>query len=323
MTHPQPPDDPESPDPVSGGRRSRWLDVLGPGLITGASDDDPSGIATYSQAGAQFGYGLTWVMLFSWPLMAAAQMVSARIGRVTGLGLAGVLRRNYPPALMRAMICLLLVANVINLGADLGAMADAAALLPSARIDAFPPRVVSAARAKAADSLNNNSSASSSSSSSSYFDVPFSLADGSPAADRFSCSLQGPADDGSLWSPCSSPQRLDFAAMVDGSYVLRVAAESDAAALAQQAAAQAGGGGGGGTTSFNGRGAPASASFVLDSVAPNVTSIALQAQTTLRGGRVNTTLLENVDLTYGAANEVRISKKKSVCVFFPRRSRFF
>ena len=129
MTEPWQPDDPESPDPVSGARRARWLDVLGPGLITGASDDDPSGIATYSQAGAQFGYGLTWVMLFSWPLMGAAQMVSARIGRVTGRGLAGVLRRNYPPLLMRAMVCLLLVANVINLGADLGAMADAAALI--------------------------------------------------------------------------------------------------------------------------------------------------------------------------------------------------
>jgi len=132
MTSPSPPDDPESPDPVSGAARSRWLDVLGPGLITGASDDDPSGIATYSQAGAQFGYGLTWLMLFSWPLMAAAQMISARIGRVTGLGLAGVLRRNYPPALMRAMICLLLIANVINLGADLGAMADAATLIAPA-----------------------------------------------------------------------------------------------------------------------------------------------------------------------------------------------
>ena len=129
MTHSDQPQDPESPDAKSGGARARWLGVLGPGLITGASDDDPSGIATYSQAGAQFGYGLTWIMLFSWPLMAAAQMVSARIGRVTGLGLAGVLRRNYPPLLMRAMVCLLLLANVINLGADLGSMADAATLI--------------------------------------------------------------------------------------------------------------------------------------------------------------------------------------------------
>ena len=129
MSDPDPTSDPETRGPAVGGAPSRWLGVLGPGLITGASDDDPSGIATYSQAGAQFGYSLTWLMLFSWPLMAAAQMVSARIGRVTGLGLAGVLRRHYPPLLMRAIIVLLLVANVINLGADLSAMADAATLI--------------------------------------------------------------------------------------------------------------------------------------------------------------------------------------------------
>jgi NRAMP (natural resistance-associated macrophage protein)-like metal ion transporter len=98
---------------------------LGPGLITGASDDDPSGIATYSQVGAQFGYGMTWVMLFSFPLMAAIQEVCARIGRVTGEGIAGNLRRYYPAWLLRLMVGLLLVANVINLGADLGAMGDA------------------------------------------------------------------------------------------------------------------------------------------------------------------------------------------------------
>jgi NRAMP (natural resistance-associated macrophage protein)-like metal ion transporter len=107
----------------------RLLHVLGPGLITGASDDDPSGIATYSQAGAQFGYGLTWVMLFTWPLMAAIQEISARIGRVTGEGIAANLRRYYPPWLLRGIIGLLLVANFINLGADLGAMADAVRLL--------------------------------------------------------------------------------------------------------------------------------------------------------------------------------------------------
>jgi NRAMP (natural resistance-associated macrophage protein)-like metal ion transporter len=105
--------------------RLRIWQWLGPGLITGASDDDPSGIATYSQVGAQFGYGMTWVMLFSFPLMAAIQEICARIGRVTGEGIAGNLRRYYPAWLLRLMVGLLLVANVINLGADLGAMGDA------------------------------------------------------------------------------------------------------------------------------------------------------------------------------------------------------
>ncbi len=102
---------------------------LGPGLITGASDDDPSGIATYSQAGAQFGYAMCWVMLFCFPLMVAIQDISARMGRVTGQGIAGNIRAHYPPWLLRAIIALLLVANIINLGADLGAMAAALALL--------------------------------------------------------------------------------------------------------------------------------------------------------------------------------------------------
>ena len=105
--------------------RLRALQWLGPGLITGASDDDPSGIATYSQVGAQFGYAMSWVMLFSFPLMAAIQEICARIGRVTGEGIAGNLRRYYPAWLLRATVGLLLVANVINLGADLGAMGDA------------------------------------------------------------------------------------------------------------------------------------------------------------------------------------------------------
>jgi NRAMP (natural resistance-associated macrophage protein)-like metal ion transporter len=112
--------------------RNLWhgiLAVLGPGLITGASDDDPSGIATYSQAGAQFGYETTWIMLFTWPLMAAIQEISARIGRVTGKGIAANLREHYPLALLRPIIALLLVANFINLGADLGAMGDALRLL--------------------------------------------------------------------------------------------------------------------------------------------------------------------------------------------------
>jgi Mn2+/Fe2+ NRAMP family transporter len=107
----------------------RLLRLLGPGLITGASDDDPSGIATYSQAGAQFGYAMTWTMLFTWPLMAAIQEISARIGRVTGKGIAANLREHYSPALLRGMVGLLLVANFINLGADLGAMGDALRLI--------------------------------------------------------------------------------------------------------------------------------------------------------------------------------------------------
>ncbi|MET3665795.1 divalent metal cation transporter [Caulobacter sp. 1776] len=105
------------------------LQVLGPGLITGASDDDPSGIATYSQAGAQFGYGLGWVLLFSWPLMCAIQEISARIGRVTGRGIAGNLKRHYPPLVVHSVVSLLVIANVINIGADLGAMAAALKLL--------------------------------------------------------------------------------------------------------------------------------------------------------------------------------------------------
>ena len=110
-------------------RQKSLLARLGPGLITGASDDDPSGIATYSQAGAQFGYAMGWVMLFSFPLMAAIQEISARIGRVTGRGIAGNLRAFYSPWLLRVIVALLLIANVINLGADLGAMGEALRLL--------------------------------------------------------------------------------------------------------------------------------------------------------------------------------------------------
>ena len=110
-------------------KRTSFIRSLGPGLVTGAADDDPSGIATYSQVGAQFGYGLAWTMLFSFPLMAAIQGVSAHIGSVTGCGIAQNLRRHYSPWLMRALVLLLLVANVINLGADLGAMAAALGLL--------------------------------------------------------------------------------------------------------------------------------------------------------------------------------------------------
>jgi NRAMP (natural resistance-associated macrophage protein)-like metal ion transporter len=98
-------------------------------LITGASDDDPSGIATYSQVGAQFGYALSWVMLFSWPLMCAIQEISARIGRVTGRSIAGNLKRHYPHAVVYGIVGLVVVANIINLGADLGAMGAALKLI--------------------------------------------------------------------------------------------------------------------------------------------------------------------------------------------------
>ena len=108
---------------------TRFLKSLGPGLVTGAADDDPSGIATYSQVGAQFGFGLAWTMLFSFPLMTVIQEISARIGCVTGRGIAQNLRLHYSPWLLRAVVVLLLVANVINLGADLGAMGAALGLL--------------------------------------------------------------------------------------------------------------------------------------------------------------------------------------------------
>lgn len=119
--------EPAATDPVVGPSKPRLLRVFGPGLITGASDDDPSGIATYSQAGAQLGFNSLWLMLFSYPLMAITQEISARIGRTTGHGLAGNLRRHYPPWVTTCCIALLLVANVVNLGADLGAMGDVAA----------------------------------------------------------------------------------------------------------------------------------------------------------------------------------------------------
>jgi NRAMP (natural resistance-associated macrophage protein)-like metal ion transporter len=102
---------------------------LGPGLITGASDDDPSGIGTYSQAGAQLGYGIGWTMLLTFPLMVAIQEISGRVGRVTGRGIAGNVCRHYSSLLLNFIVLLLFVANVINIAADLGAMADATKLL--------------------------------------------------------------------------------------------------------------------------------------------------------------------------------------------------
>lgn len=117
------------PTEVKQPERPKLLEVLGPGLITGASDDDPSGIATYSQIGAQFGYDLGWTLIFSWPLMCAIQEISARIGRVTGRGIAGNFKRHFPAPIVYAVVGLLAMANVINLGADLGAMAAALQLL--------------------------------------------------------------------------------------------------------------------------------------------------------------------------------------------------
>src|SRR5450755_1074044 len=119
-----------SPGPgVKQPERPKLRDVMGPGLITGASDDDPSGIATYSQAGAQFGYAMGWTLLLTYPLMCAIQQISAEIGRVTGRGLAGNLRRHYPTWLLYGVLALLIIANTINIGADLGAMAAALKLL--------------------------------------------------------------------------------------------------------------------------------------------------------------------------------------------------
>jgi NRAMP (natural resistance-associated macrophage protein)-like metal ion transporter len=109
--------------------RPKLRDILGPGLVTGASDDDPSGIATYSQAGAQFGYALGWTLVLTYPLMCAIQLISAQIGRVTGHGLAGNMRRHYPAPLLYGLVALLIIANTINLGADLGAMSAALYLL--------------------------------------------------------------------------------------------------------------------------------------------------------------------------------------------------
>lgn len=109
--------------------KPRLLRALGPGLITGASDDDPSGIATYSQTGAQFGYATSWTLLFSYPLMVAIQIISARLGRTTGRGIAGNLRKFYPNSVVYVCVSLLLAANIINVGADIGAMADAVRVL--------------------------------------------------------------------------------------------------------------------------------------------------------------------------------------------------
>jgi Mn2+/Fe2+ NRAMP family transporter len=113
------------------------LEELGPGLVTGAADDDPSGIATYSQAGAQFGYGLLWTMVLTYPLMSAVQLASAHIGRVTGAGLARNLVRSFPKRVVAVLVAILVIANTINIGADLSAMAASASLVAGGGEHAF------------------------------------------------------------------------------------------------------------------------------------------------------------------------------------------
>src|SRR6478609_3071953 len=119
------------PDPARQAKNPiKWFFAnLGPGLITGAADDDPSGIATYSTAGALLGTGQLWTALVTWPLMASVQMMCARIGMVTGEGLAGALRKKFPKALIVIAAIVLFLANTINVGADLAGMADAAEML--------------------------------------------------------------------------------------------------------------------------------------------------------------------------------------------------
>ncbi len=124
-----------APDGAVEGRGMRgFLRRLGPGLVTGAADDDPSGIGTHSQVGAEFGYGLAWTFVLSFPLMVAIQEVAAEIGRVTGAGIARNLRRHYPRPLLWLIVTLLLIANIVNLGADLSAMGAAFALLAGGNI---------------------------------------------------------------------------------------------------------------------------------------------------------------------------------------------
>jgi len=118
-------------------RHVHFLLRLGPGLITGAADDDPSGIATYSQVGALFGMGMLWTMLFSFPLMAAMQEICARLGRITGAGIAENLRKNYPKPVLYGLVLLLCWANIFNLGADVTAMGAAAQLVFGGSLNAY------------------------------------------------------------------------------------------------------------------------------------------------------------------------------------------
>src|ERR1700693_4368685 len=111
----------------------RSFAILGPGLITGAADDDPSGISTYSVAGAAYGYATLWIALLTFPLMAAIQLMCARLGMVTGRGLAAAVRIYYPRWVLWGSCSILVVANVINIGADLGGMAGATQLITGVR----------------------------------------------------------------------------------------------------------------------------------------------------------------------------------------------
>src|SRR4051812_39256979 len=110
-------------------RLRKLLKSIGPGFITGASDDDPSGILTYAQTGAQFGYTQLWTVLFALPFMTAIQEMCGRIGMVTGKGLAAVIRTHYGRTILTISVLLLFIVNTVNIGADLGAMASSAQLL--------------------------------------------------------------------------------------------------------------------------------------------------------------------------------------------------
>src|ERR1700730_5093333 len=120
---------PQDPAPRPKNPIKWFFSALGPGVVTGAADDDPSGVATYSSAGALLGTGQLWTALITWPLMASVQMMCARIGMVTGQGLAGALRKKFPKPLIAIAALALLIANTINIGADLSGMADAAEML--------------------------------------------------------------------------------------------------------------------------------------------------------------------------------------------------
>src|SRR5579863_1239706 len=120
-----------------GGRFVRFFTILGPGLITGAADDDPSGISTYSVAGASTGFSMLWLTLISTPMMAVIQGMCARISMVTGEGLAALMRKRLPLPMAYALASLVIVANTFNVGADLGGMADAAHLVVPLPVDAW------------------------------------------------------------------------------------------------------------------------------------------------------------------------------------------
>ena len=130
---------PEEVKPSKGLDLRQFLRELGPGLVTGAADDDPSGISTYSVAGASFGYATLWTALLSFPLMAAIQLMCARLGMVTGSGLAGAIRTRYPRWVLWFACALVIVANVFNIGADLGGMADAMQLITGVRFHIWTP----------------------------------------------------------------------------------------------------------------------------------------------------------------------------------------